>query len=272
MLEATIPKLIVSNQSKSLFSEEKLSFSLLMFAERPSPAHTWSSIEVNFSSPAYGLIRNRRIGTLPSRTPPSPTRRPTGYLGPFSTHPSLYMLTFSQPQVAPEPDSEPDSPDLIPHFSLTDPFSTTVNQMDETIDIQLSNDPEFSMVIPRRNLAESEVFEILKTAIIAVLQAKEAQTKRVFEEMDSELKSREKDLIGEGYEKGLRSAYLMSTTFQGEALADSHPVKEQPGIPKVIIDYLANRTRTRTPLRKTIVGTSQNLKVSTVFSQQWTEI
>jgi hypothetical protein len=153
------------------------------------------------------------------------------------------MLTFSQPQVAPEPDSEPDSPDLIPHFSLTDPFSTTVNEMDETIEVQLSNDPEFSIVIPRRNLAESEVVEILRTAITALLQAKEAQTKREFEEMDSKLKSREKDLIGEGYEKGLRSAYLMCTTLQGKALADSDPVKDQPGIPTVIIDYLANRTK-----------------------------
>ena len=99
------------------------------------------------------------------------------------------------------------------------------------------------MVIPRRNLAESEVVEILKTAITAVLQAKEAQTKRVFEEMGSELNSREKDLIGEGYEKGLRSAYLMCTTLQGEPLADSDPVKDQPGIPTDIIDYLANRTK-----------------------------
>ena len=76
-----------------------------------------------------------------------------------------------------------------------------------------------------------------------MLQAKEAQTKRVVQEMESELKSRERDLIGEGYEKGLRSAYLMCTTLQGEALADSDPVKAQPGIPTVIIEYLANRTK-----------------------------
>jgi hypothetical protein len=99
------------------------------------------------------------------------------------------------------------------------------------------------MDIPRRNLTQSEVVEIVKTAITGVLQAKEAQMKRVFEEMDTELKSREKDLIGEGYEKGLRSVYLMCKSLQGEALADSDPVKEQPGIPTVIIEYLANRTK-----------------------------
>lgn len=111
--------------------------------------------------------------------------------------------------------------------------------MDEQEEVQILDDPPVFVKIPHRSFSRNETIELLNSVVQTARITWEEERKLAIEEAEQKAKSRETEIRLDSYRKGRHAALLICKASIRETIADSFPVRGQPGIPRIITDVLS---------------------------------